>query len=100
MVVDDLDVLGIAVLPGEANAELLVHPDAVLSFTIARERFELVPGRDAKIAEVFSGVEYEKFPEASLSEVYKLAAPRTLEHLLGLLAPEVEDHTRKILRTA
>jgi hypothetical protein len=44
VVVDDLDVIGATVAPGEAEAELIIDPDAVLAAAISREKFEAVPG--------------------------------------------------------
>jgi hypothetical protein len=42
VVVRDFDVVGIAVLPSEANAILIVHPDAVLPRTVAAQPLETI----------------------------------------------------------
>jgi len=35
MVIDDLDLVGVAILPAEADAPLVVHADAVLTRSVA-----------------------------------------------------------------
>jgi hypothetical protein len=37
MVVADFHVKGVAAVPAEAHAELVVHPDAVLAIPVAQE---------------------------------------------------------------
>jgi hypothetical protein len=43
-VVDDLDLVGVTVVPAEADAPLVVDADAVLAVAITLERFEPVAG--------------------------------------------------------
>lgn len=45
MVVDYFNFVGIAVFPDEADAPLLIDTDAMLSFAISRESFEVITGR-------------------------------------------------------
>jgi hypothetical protein len=45
VVVRDFDVVGIAILPSEANAILIVHPNAVLSYPVAAQPLEAITGR-------------------------------------------------------
>ncbi len=42
--VHDLHIVGVAVVPEEADAESILDPNAVLSALIARERLEPVAG--------------------------------------------------------
>jgi len=49
VVVDDFDVLGVAALPAEADAVLVVDADAVLPLAVARQFLQSVAGRDAAL---------------------------------------------------
>ena len=51
MVVDDLDIRWAHPGPDEANAILVVDPDAVLTCPRASERFEMIRGRGCKISQ-------------------------------------------------
>jgi hypothetical protein len=50
VVIGDLNVEGVPILPAEANAVLVVDPNAVLPFAIARQGFELVAGDRGQVA--------------------------------------------------
>ena len=54
MVVGDFDVAWAkgAVRPLEANAVLVVDPDAELAFTVSNERFEAIAGKTAECLEI------------------------------------------------
>jgi hypothetical protein len=62
MVVDDLDVMGISVLPAEADTPLIIDADAVLSGSVATQRFQPVVRRDAQILEVLGIVQHAQLP--------------------------------------
>ena len=49
MIVDDFDVLSAGIGPSETQAELIIDPDAVLSFPIAFKGFQTIPGWNAKV---------------------------------------------------
>ena len=57
MIVDDLDVVGIAVTPTKANPPLVVDPDAVLSFAVASQGLQSIAGRCLQIAETARAVD-------------------------------------------
>lgn len=63
VVVDDLDVEGIGGAPDEADAPLIVDPDAVLASTIALERLEAIAGRNARVSEGVGRIEDDGFPK-------------------------------------
>ena len=48
MIVRNFDVERIAAIPDETEPPLIINTDAVLSFAIAVQRFESLPGGDAK----------------------------------------------------
>jgi hypothetical protein len=45
MVVDDLDLVRVAIAPGEADPELVVDPNAVLPGAVTLKSFQLVAGQ-------------------------------------------------------
>jgi len=49
VIVDDFDVMRIAIAPAEADAPLAVDADAVLSFAIALQRFQPVARRRLQV---------------------------------------------------
>jgi hypothetical protein len=46
MIVDDLDVVGIAIPPNEADSELIVDPNGVLTIPITAKRLEVISGSE------------------------------------------------------
>ena len=58
MVVDDLDVVCVAAEPTEANAELVVDADAVLTEATAGKLLKSVGRRNLEIGEGGSSVEH------------------------------------------
>jgi hypothetical protein len=57
VVVRDFDFIGVTVHPSKADAILVVDSDAVLSFPIASEPFETIPGGYAEFPEVQNPVQ-------------------------------------------
>jgi hypothetical protein len=65
VVINDFNIFRIIPRPDETDAVLVIDPDAVLSFAVSFERFEMVAGY-AEIAEIVSGVEHEQLPAGRL----------------------------------
>jgi len=59
VVVDDLDVMGVAAEPSEANSELVVDTDAVLTDTIASKFFKSIGRRHPEVCKCGGGVEHD-----------------------------------------
>ena len=70
MVVNDFDVVGIAISPRETDAPLVVDPDAVCSCTVALQRFQMIPRWRLQV-----------FQPLRLMKVQQLAACRALDRL-------------------
>jgi hypothetical protein len=51
MIVHDFDVLSTGIGPSETHSELIVDPDAVLSFPVAYKGFQTIPGWNAKVSQ-------------------------------------------------
>jgi hypothetical protein len=59
VVVDNLDVMGVAAEPSEANSELIVDADAVLTDTIAGKLFKSIGRRHLEVGKGGGGVEHD-----------------------------------------
>jgi hypothetical protein len=57
MVVNDLDIIGLALSPDEADAPSIIDPDAVLTFSISRKPPQPVAGWRPEIRENFGGIQ-------------------------------------------
>ncbi len=57
MIVDDLDVVGVPVLPDEAHTPLIIDPDALLTFPAPPQCFELISGRIPQVIELNRRIE-------------------------------------------
>ena len=62
MVVCDLDVVGIPILPMEADPILIVDPDAQLAGAISPEMFQPIAGRDSQVSETGGPVDQVELP--------------------------------------
>jgi hypothetical protein len=51
MVIDNFDLVGISILPFETNPELLVSPDAVLTFSVTAKALQAVTGWNRKLSD-------------------------------------------------
>jgi hypothetical protein len=63
MVVHYFHVIGVVIMPDEANPELIVNPDTVLSRTVPLEGFQAITGRAPQILQIFRGIQYQQFAQ-------------------------------------
>jgi hypothetical protein len=66
MTVYDLDVMSPVLAPYEANAPLIVYPNAMLPAPVAFEGFQAIAGRRAEIAQRFGVVDHVELPDGNL----------------------------------
>jgi hypothetical protein len=66
MVINDFNIICIALYPGETDAPLIVDADAVLSFPIPAESFQSISRRYAKVIDAGSSIDHSKFSQGSL----------------------------------
>ena len=52
MVVDDLNIMGVAVAPAKADPPLVIDSDAVLSFSIAQQALQPIAGRSPEVSKL------------------------------------------------
>lgn len=97
MVVDDLNVVRVAVRPPKADPPLIVDPDAVLSSTIAAQLLEPIAWRRPQILKLNRRVDMAKLPEHHAPEVGREASDRlTFPEPLGVAVSKTPNHGRII----
>jgi len=74
VVVDNLDVVSVAPAPAEANAELVVDPDAVLAEAITGQFLESVSRRHPEICEGGGGIEHDELAQSNALEIGRKSA--------------------------
>jgi hypothetical protein len=93
MVVNNLDLIGIRILPAEADAPLIVHTNTVLASAISFELLEAIARRHPKVLERFRGVDGDELAEHAPQEVGgKAADALALEKGFGVPVGEALDH--------
>jgi hypothetical protein len=65
MVIDDFDLMRMAVPPDETNAPLIIDPDAMLACTIALEGFETIAWWHAQVSQFRRRRRENQFPKSS-----------------------------------
>jgi hypothetical protein len=96
VVVDDLDIVGIASLPSEADAPLVVDANAVLAPAVALERLPLIAGRGRQVLENSSAVQIEQLPASRPLDGPEPPNRPVVEQFLHALVLEGPDHTLTI----
>lgn len=93
MVVGDLDIVGIAIFPAEADSPMVIDPDAPLTGAIAGKLLQPIAGRDAKKVEGGSGAElFQLALGDALHILGKFRRKPAVEKLFGFFAGEGFDH--------
>src|SRR3990172_4207303 len=100
VVVADLDVMGVSVLPAEADSPLVVDPNAVLADAVPGEALQAVPWRHAELVQSLGGVHEQQLAvRSSLHVRCQLARPLPLKHLPCLGVPEGSNHRGSVTRS-
>ena len=79
--------------PAEADAELVVDPDAMLTLSVADEPFKPVAGWNTKVFEANRGIELPEFSEGNaLNASSESPYGKALKKALSVLVSEAPDH--------
>lgn len=93
MVIDDFSVVRVAIFPSEADAPLLINSNAVLSFAISVECFEMITGRDVKSFELGDRRDESEFVQCALLNIArKFSGKAPFEDLSRFFALEALNH--------
>jgi hypothetical protein len=95
VIVDDLNIGGLAVEPPETDSPPIVHANGVLPTAIAGESFETIPGRNAEIVQRFGRVEQRQLSEHDAMKLGRKSEHRfAVEKSRGVLVREAPDHVQ------
>src|SRR5579884_561022 len=93
MVVDDLNVVSVAVSPSKADAPLIVDPNTMLACAIPSELLESIAWRPPQVVQLFGRVHQPKLAEHDALEVGRKAPHRfPTEKPFGVAISERVDH--------
>ena len=99
MVIDDADVVGVAVLPAEDDPPLVIDADRVVPLQIAPQLLEVVGGRNAQVMQACSRMERLQFALGTPGDAVKGPDDLILEEPLSLSVSERPDHTGNVPNT-
>ena len=88
----DFGIFGMSSLKDEANAVLVIDPDAVLAFPVAAQCFQAVARRDQQIGDGLSGVQRSQTAQGHGLDMSELFDALPAKKALGLLASEAPNH--------
>jgi hypothetical protein len=97
VVVDDFNVVGITVPPGETDPPTLVDADAVLACPVAGQLLQAIARGNTQVIEALGVVDHAKLPVRQLLDVGgKTRGPLPGEDMSGLPIPDRLDHDGSI----
>jgi hypothetical protein len=96
MVVDDFDIIGMALPPDKAEPPLVVDTDAVLPFAVASQGFQPVARRDSQIPQTPGTVQVEEFSARDPFESPEPGDIDVVEQRFRVAAPKGTDHVFKL----
>ena len=101
MIVRHFDVVGVALLPTEADAPLVIDANAMLASAIARQSFQPIGRWNPQIVQALSDIElYQLAPRKAVQFGGKVAQELALKEPLGVLVAEGLDHEPIITQDA
>lgn len=92
MVINDFNIFGTSPRPSEADTPLPVNSNAVLSGSIALERFQPITGRHSQIFKVCGNFELSQFPAGNFGDACKSLDPVSFGESIGIKALEGSNH--------
>jgi hypothetical protein len=93
VVVDDFNVVRVAILPVKANAPLIVGPDAILASTMTFELLESIAWRYPQIGQRIGGVQrYQLSKHCSQQDGRKSFNSLAVEQAFRISISEALDH--------
>ena len=93
MVIHNLNLLRVSILPREADAVLVIDPDAVLPAPVSTKGLEVVARERSQVVEPCRGVQLHELALSDTGDAPKSAGRMTPEERFGVSMPEGPDHT-------
>jgi len=100
MIINELDVIAVAIVPAEAESPLVIDSDGMLPLPVSMQRFELVSGRGREHAQLRGRVHLQRLPQRDSLEGVESPGMLVAKQLLGLLRGEALDHLNRVVRKA
>src|SRR4051812_10596039 len=88
----DFDFFSMSFSPTKADPVLAVDPNTVLTMAVARQRFQVIPGRKQKVGDLLRTIQRDEPPPGDEFNVQKSNHAFTAEQALGLATPKAPDH--------
>jgi len=95
VVIGYLNIVGITVTPSEADAPLIVDPNAVLPSTISFELLKSVPWWQPQICQLLGRVQYQQLPQGASLQPCR-ANMLAFEQPLRITIAEAVNHVLNI----
>lgn len=92
MVINNFNLLGMAIDPNEANAPLVVDADAVLSSAVAAQSFQPIARRYTQKVKIRCGMYLLQFPYRHGCNVCKPRYPSPVKQQFGIRVAEALNH--------
>jgi hypothetical protein len=93
MIVNDLYVVGIAILPAKADAPLLVHANTVLARALAPELLQSIARRHAEVVELLGRIHHHEFAQHRALDISGISSDgHASEETLRISIGEGVDH--------
>jgi len=92
MVINDFNIFSTSLRPQEADTPLPVYSDAVLSVSIALERFQSITGRYSQILEICGNFKLSQFPACNFCDARKSLDAVSFGKNLSIGAFEGSNH--------
>jgi hypothetical protein len=93
VIINNFHLITMPAPPDEADSPLLVDPDRMLSFPIAAQRLQLVPGRRCQDAQFRCGMQLQQLAQRDTLEGPEAPGMLIVKKLLGFLRREALNHT-------
>lgn len=98
MIIHNFHVFGARNRPAEADPELIVNSDAVLSLAVTLEGFKPVAGRNAKVFGSTSNLQLSQLAPSHALNHLKPLDPAPIRECLGIRILERYDHKKIVMR--
>ncbi|AOY60158.1 uncharacterized protein Dmul_33880 [Desulfococcus multivorans] len=76
MIIDNFDLVGMAILPYKTNPELLVYPNGILIFPFTPKVFQTISRWDCEFADFSNTIDLVKLAPNNRPQVTRAATPR------------------------
>lgn len=100
MIINDFDIVGIAIRPTKTDTPLAIDSNAVLAFPLPFEQFEPVAGRNLQILEADCRIENPQFRQCRFLDIaWEFAGKLAIPNLFCFAVAKACDHASKNILT-